>query len=214
MAAIDCCRLGSSSVRGSRWRSSHFCSVSRDEQRDQQPEGGRQDRAERDRDVADAEAEGEMPRGVEEITRGDLPGSDDQDQCAQDQEQTDAAGDEARDQSKPPRADAEIGRHRAAARGAGAEPLDEQSVGEDEQQVERAQHRERRQHPLGDERGKSRIAGHQRDHHHGQHQPADGPDPQRARQRLVLEVRARVGARTTAAARAARRPPARTPCWW
>ncbi len=95
---------------------------------------------------------------------------------------------QACDQPEPPRTDAEIRRDRAAADGSGAEPLDEQRVREDEQQVEHADHGKRRQHPLGNEGREARVTGQQRDHHHGQHQPADRPDPQRARQRLGFDV--------------------------
>ena len=70
----------------------------------------------------------------------DLQRPDDQDQRRHDQEQADDAGEQARDQAEPARIDPEIDGDGAAARGIGAEPLDQRGMGEHEQKIEHAQH--------------------------------------------------------------------------
>ena len=68
--------------------------------------------------------------------------------------------------------------------------------------------------PLGQEGGKARISGDERDHDGRKHEPGDRAQPERARRAPRRRLRCARGRTRAADAAGARRSPAQTACWW
>src|ERR1700738_5729217 len=88
---------------------------------DQEQQDGAEHRAERDGEIADADAEREVFDGLEQIGRRDLPAAERKAEDDEDEQRTDDAGRELADEADAARLDAELTRELAPARRIGGE---------------------------------------------------------------------------------------------
>ena len=115
IVTIESCRLGSSAVCGITSFSSQRCIRRVSPTTTRKKHDGAEHRAERDGEVADADAERDALDRLEQVGRRDFPAADRERQDDQHEQRADDAGGELADQAEPARLDAELARELAAA---------------------------------------------------------------------------------------------------
>ena len=144
-------------------------------------------RAERDREIADLDTEREALDRLEQIAGRDLPAPDRERDHDQHEQRANDAGGEPSEQAEAARIDPELARKLSSTRGIGRHGALNRCVGDDQQQIERRDQRERKHDAARGKRGESRKPGEQRAHDARDDDPGEQPHAGDT-PRLVLDI--------------------------